>query len=98
MKIIINKLLNSLSVKFSSLEKCFSLIEIWMHLLGCNVFDSRWFWKGSTYDKIAYFVNLILIFLSGAFGINCAFNTFKDSLEGQLTSLLAALFSSEVSY
>lgn len=81
----------------NTFEGFFNNIEFWLDLLGINVFDPKWFQKMPLSKKITCVLVIFLIFLCCSFAFICALTTYKDSLEDQVSSLLAGCFAVQVS-
>lgn len=80
-----------------SFAKHFENTEFLLNILGLNIIDPNWFWNGSFYRKAVCISYLGLVLACSAFAFICAIDTYKGSLEDQLSSLLAAFFTLQVS-
>lgn len=77
-------------------EGYFKNIELWLDLIGLNIFDHKWFRHMRIHKKIICVIFVSLIFLCSLFAFICVMTTYKDRLEEQLSSCLAGFFAIEV--
>lgn len=96
--LILNRLESSLEFipLGKSFEKCLNYFEKWTIPLGANVFDPN-FGTFKYELKLRFIVFIISLVVSTSSGFNSAFDTYKDILEEQLSSLIGAFFAVMVS-
>lgn len=79
-----------------SFRKHYDTADFLLNILGLNIFDPNWFSKGQSFKKFVCLSYITLVHVSAIFAFICAFDTYKNSLEDQLSSLLAAFFALQV--
>uniref|UniRef100_A0A336M597 Odorant receptor n=1 Tax=Culicoides sonorensis TaxID=179676 RepID=A0A336M597_CULSO len=76
----------------NSFDGCFKYNDIFLNIFGINIFDDKYYSRYYAHN-LRFFLFALSLVISTFSAFWCAFEKFKDSLEDQLSALVAGFFA-----